>query len=34
MRLITLVGWGKAKEIVMTGDVITAEEALTRGLVN
>jgi len=33
-RLINLVGMGKAKEIVMTGDVITAEEALTIGLVN
>ena len=32
-RLINLVGMGKAKEIVMTGDVITAEEALTLGLV-
>jgi naphthoate synthase len=25
---------GKAKEIVMTGDVVTAEQALTMGLVN
>lgn len=33
-RLINLVGMGKAKEIVMTGDVVTAEEALTIGLVN
>lgn len=33
-RLINLVGMGKAKEIVMTGDVVTAEEALTVGLVN
>jgi enoyl-CoA hydratase/carnithine racemase len=33
-RLINLVGMGRAKEIVMTGDVITAEEALTIGLVN
>ena len=33
-RLINLVGMGKAKEIVMTGDVVTAEEALSIGLVN
>jgi enoyl-CoA hydratase/carnithine racemase len=33
-RLINLVGMGKAKEIVMTGEEITAEEALTIGLVN
>lgn len=33
-RLINLVGMGKAKEIVMTGEVITAEDALTIGLVN
>src|SRR4029434_3887131 len=30
-RLINLVGMGKAKEIVMTGDVVTAEEALSIG---
>ncbi len=33
-RLINLVGMGKAKEMVMTGDVVTAEEALAIGLVN
>jgi len=33
-RLINLVGMGKAKEIVMTGDVVTAEEALSIGLLN
>lgn len=33
-RLINLVGMGKAKEIVMTGEVVTAEDALTIGLVN
>jgi len=33
-RLMNLVGMGKAKEIVMTGDVVTAEEALAIGLVN
>ena len=33
-RLINLVGMGKAKEIVMTGDVVTTEEALAIGLVN
>lgn len=33
-RLMNLVGMGKAKEIVMAGDVITAEEALAVGLVN
>ena len=33
-RLINLVGMGKAKELVMTCDEVTAEEALTIGLVN
>ncbi len=33
-RLINLIGMEKAKEIVMTGDVITVEEALAIGLVN
>jgi enoyl-CoA hydratase len=33
-RLINLVGMAKAKELVMTCDEVTAEEALTIGLVN
>jgi len=33
-RLINLVGMGKAKELVMTCDEMTAEEALAIGLVN
>jgi enoyl-CoA hydratase/carnithine racemase len=33
-RLINLVGMAKAKELVMTCDEVTAEEALTLGLVN
>ena len=33
-RLTTLVGKGKALEMMMTGDLITAEEALQWGLVN
>ncbi|MEW6299919.1 MAG: enoyl-CoA hydratase/isomerase family protein [Thermodesulfobacteriota bacterium] len=33
-RLINLVGMAKAKELVMTCDELTAEEALTLGLVN
>lgn len=33
-RLINLVGMGKAKEIVMTGAIVTAEDALSIGLVN
>jgi len=33
-RLINLVGMSKAKELVMTGDELTAEEALEVGLVN
>jgi enoyl-CoA hydratase/carnithine racemase len=33
-RLINLVGMGKAKELVMTCDEVTAEEALAIGLVN
>jgi len=33
-RLINLIGMAKAKELVMTCDEVTAEEALTIGLVN
>ena len=33
-RLINLVGMGKAKELIMTCDRVTAEEALAIGLVN
>jgi len=33
-RLINLVGMAKAKELIMTCDEVTAEEALTLGLVN
>jgi enoyl-CoA hydratase len=33
-RLTTLIGKGKALELMMTGDLITAEEALQWGLVN
>ena len=33
-RLINLVGMAKAKELIMTCDEVTAEEALTIGLVN
>ncbi|NOT56376.1 MAG: hypothetical protein HOP18_17395 [Deltaproteobacteria bacterium] len=33
-RLINLIGMGKAKELVMTCDEVTAEEALAIGLVN
>ncbi|WP_256677303.1 enoyl-CoA hydratase-related protein, partial [Pseudomonas sp. Kh7] len=33
-RLARLVGWGKAAEMVVTGDMVTANEALQIGLVN
>ncbi len=33
-RLAKLVGFGRAKELVLTGEIITAEEALRHGLVN
>jgi len=33
-RLVKLVGFGRAKELVLTGEIITAEDALRHGLVN
>jgi enoyl-CoA hydratase/carnithine racemase len=33
-RLVKLVGFGRAKELVLTGEIITAEQALACGLVN
>jgi enoyl-CoA hydratase len=33
-RLVKLVGFGRAKELVLTGDIITAEDALRCGLVH
>ncbi len=33
-RLTTLIGRGRAMELMMTGDMLTAQEALTLGLVN
>jgi enoyl-CoA hydratase/carnithine racemase len=33
-RLVKLVGFGRAKELVLTGEIITAEDALHHGLVN
>ncbi len=33
-RLVKLVGFGRAKELVLTGEIITADEALRCGLVN
>jgi enoyl-CoA hydratase/carnithine racemase len=33
-RLARLVGWGTAKDLVFTGRIVTAEEALHLGLVN
>lgn len=32
-RLVKLVGFGRAKELVLTGEIITAEDALRHGLV-
>src|SRR3989475_6612146 len=33
-RLVKLVGFGRAKELVLTGEIITAEDAFRHGLVN
>lgn len=33
-RLVKLIGYGKAKELIFTGDMISAEEACTLGLIN
>src|SRR5438046_4871988 len=33
-RLVKLVGFGRAKELVLTGEIVTAEDALRHGLVN
>jgi len=33
-RLVKLVGFGRAKELVLTGEIITAEDALRHGLVS